>query len=179
MVCYLNLLGGSKIVKEKEIELTPQEKEFAIKRLWKLSDEEAKKLIPNLSPFQKKFIKRLPDFGEYKIIQEVVYAKSCPLQAKKGDKIVYSGMGILLPEESSFGARRTGGYCTWMIMAMLGFVYACSDRLTDGIDDISPMGINMSKCMDMEPAEGGTGMVLFKVYAIKKRPTTKRYFSDK
>jgi len=162
----------------KEIELTPEQLEFAAARLWKLSTEERKTILPKLTPMQKRFIRRLPDFGEWKIIQEVVWAKSCPLQAKPGDKIVYSGMGIILPEESSFGTRTTHGYCTWAIMAMLPFVYACSDRLMDGLD-VSPKGIDLVKCMDMEPAEGGTGEVLFKVYAIKETITSKRYFSDK
>jgi uncharacterized repeat protein (TIGR04076 family) len=160
-----------------EIELTPRELEFAAK-LWKLTEEEKKRILPNLRPMQKRFLRSFADFYGWKIIQEVEWAKSCPLQAKPGDKIVYNGMGILLPEESSFGTRTTGGYCTWAIMAMLPFVYTCSDRLMDNLD-LTPRGMDYGKCMEMEPAEGGMGEVRFKVYAIREKVTTKRYFQDR
>jgi uncharacterized repeat protein (TIGR04076 family) len=143
----------------KDIELTPKELEFAV-NLWGLSDEERKKILPNLTPYQKRFIRHWKDFFKYKIIQEVVWSKNCAEGAKPGDKFVYSAMGEFLPDESTFG-------CTFGMQVMLPFMYVVRDRICSGIDP-SPMGIHYVRCIDTPPAQGGTGGSFFKVYCIKE-----------
>ena len=132
--------------------------------------EEQKKTLPLiLTDYQKRFIRHWPDFFKYKIIQEVTWSKHCALQAKPGDKIVYTALGDLLPEECTFGNRPTGGYCSLAVMAMLPFFYTVRDRICTGVDDPSPAGVDYIKCMDVEPVLGGTGMIICKVYCVKSK----------
>lgn len=144
----------------EELKLTPEELEFA-SNLWGLTEEEKKKILPNLIPYQKRFIRHWQDFFDYKIIQEVVWAKNCAEVAKPGDKFVYSGMGQFLPEESTFG-------CTFGMQVMLPIMHVVRDRICSGIDP-TPMGINQVRCIDKPPEDGGTGGALFKVYCIKSK----------
>ena len=54
-----------------EIELTEEEIKRGIDLMgW--SKEQSESFVPNLTPYQKRFIKHVPDFFNYKIIQEVV-----------------------------------------------------------------------------------------------------------
>jgi len=169
-------------MEEEQIVLLPQEIEFAATDLWHLDGEEKAKFMDNwenLTGYHKRYIRRWFRFGDYKVIQEVEWASHCPLQAQPGDRIVYSGMGIILAQECSFGGRKSHGYCTWAVGSVLPFVYQVSDAILRGLEDISPKGLDHVKCMDMEPCEGGTGEVLFKVYCIKEKVTTPRYFEQK
>ncbi len=152
----------------KEIELTAREQEFAA-RLMGWSEDQKKALPPKLTDYQRRFIRHFGEFFEWKIIQEVTWAKHCALQAKPGDRIVYSALGDPLLEESSFGNRSTGGYCSFCVMAMLPFFYTVRDRICSGVDDPSPAGVDYIKCMDVEPSLGGTGMVISKVYCVKSK----------
>ena len=144
----------------KDIELTPEELEFATK-LWGLSEEEKKTLLPNLSGAQKRFINHWPKIFDYKMIAEVVWAKNCMRNAKPGDKMVFSAMGSWLVDESTFR-------CPWVAGAMLPMVYGMSDRIMDDLDP-AYMGMDYMKCPDMEPEEGGLGSVLFKFHFIKEK----------
>ncbi len=145
-----------------EVKLTEDEVKRGIDLMgW--SEEQAKSFVPNLTPYQKRFMKHVPDFFNYKIIQEVVWAKNCARNPKPGDKTVFAAVGMFLPEESTFPGC---GFCTFAITQILPFLYVVYDRICSGLDP-SPMGINYIKCPDIEPAEGGTGSVLFKVYCIK------------
>jgi hypothetical protein len=150
----------------ENIELTEEEIEIGAKMLWALTDEERKTIIPNLTPMQKRFLRciRKGGFENYRIIQEVVSAKNCPRQAKVGGKIVYNAMGELRPDDCD--AFPVTGYCTQAMMAMLLHSYLVSDRISGGLDP-DPVGINFVRCPNLEPAEGGIGSVLFKVYRIK------------
>ncbi len=144
----------------KEIELTAEELEFAAK-LWGLSEEERKTILPKITGAQKRFIRHWPELFEYKILAEVVWAKNCIRNAKVGDKMVFSAMGSWLIEESTFR-------CAWAAGAMLPMMYGISDRIMDELDP-AYMGMDYIKCPDMEPEEGGTGSVLFKLHFIKEK----------
>jgi hypothetical protein len=63
---------------------------------WGCSQEQRKDLPSKLSSYQKRFIKHLGDFFNYKIVQEVVDVDACALRAKVGGKIIYSAMGDLI-----------------------------------------------------------------------------------
>lgn len=150
----------------ENIELTEEEIEIGASRLWKLTDEERKEIIPNLTPMQKRFLRcmRKGGFENYRIIQEVVSVKHCPRQAKVGGKIVYNAMGELRPDDCD--AFPVTGYCTQAMMAMLLHSYLVSDRISGGIDP-DPVGLNLVRCPNFDLEEGGLGSVLFKVYRVK------------
>ena len=152
----------------EQIKLTKEELYRAAKLMgW--SEEQKNTLSLKLTDYQKRFIRHWPDFFKYKIIEEVIWASHCPLQAKPGDKIVYSALGDLLPEESSFGNRATFGYCSFCLYPMLPFFYTVRDRICSGLNDPSPAGIDYVKCVDIEPRLGGTGTVFCKIYCVKSQ----------
>jgi hypothetical protein len=152
----------------EQITLTTEELDLA-EKLMGWSEEQKKTLPSRLTDYQKRFIRHWPDFFNYKIIQEVIWSSHCPVQAKPGDKIVYSALGDLIQEESSFGDRTTFGYCFVCVMAMLPFFYTVRDRICSGFDDPSPAGIDYVKCIDIEPRFGGTGSVFCKIYCVKSK----------
>jgi uncharacterized repeat protein (TIGR04076 family) len=150
----------------ENIELTEEEIEIGATRLWELTDEERKAIIPNLTPMQKRFLRsmRKGGFENYRIIQEVVSVKNCPRQAKVGGKIVYNTMGEIRPDDCD--AFPVTGYCTQAMMAMLSHSYLISDRVQAGLFP-GPEGIDYVRCPHMAPAEGGIGSVVFKIYCIE------------
>lgn len=150
----------------ENIVLTEEELEIAATRLWELSDQERKTILPNLTPMQKRFLRSLNKggFENYRIMQEVVWAKNCPRQAKVGGKIVYNSMGEIRPDDCD--AFPVTGYCTQAMMAMLSHSYLISDRVQAGLFP-GPEGIDYVKCPHMEPEEGGIGSVLFKIYCVE------------
>ncbi len=154
----------------KELELTPKEIERAMD-FWGCSAEQRKTLPAKLTPYQKKFIKHLDDFFNYKIIQEVTDVSVCAMRARVGGKIVYSAMGELLTEECTAYPehRDIKGYCPFAVQEMLPLIYTVQDRIMAGCEDPSPIGLIHVRCIDEEPARGGTGLVRFKVYCIKEK----------
>jgi uncharacterized repeat protein (TIGR04076 family) len=146
----------------KDIELRPEELEFATK-FWALSEKEKEEILPKLTGCQKRFFRHFTDFFNYKIVAEVVWAKNCIRNAKPGDKMVFTGMGGLIYEESSL-------HCIWAASVMLPMVYGIFDRVMEGHEP-NLMGMDYFKCPDMEPEEGGTGSVFFKIRIIKNKYT--------
>jgi len=145
---------------EEQIVLNSGELEFAA-NLWGLSDEEKKTILPNLNPFQKRYIRHWPDFFRYKIIQEVKWAKKCAEKAEEGDKLVYNGMGEYLPFESTFG-------CAFAIQGMFPLMHVIRERLLSGLDP-TPQNLNLVRCIDNPPERGGSGATLYNVYCVKSR----------
>jgi uncharacterized repeat protein (TIGR04076 family) len=163
----------------KNIELRPDELDFAVK-FWALSKEEKEEILPKLTGCQKRFFRRFTDFYNYKIIAEVVQAKNCIRNAKPGDKMVFGGMGGLIYDESSL-------HCTWAASSMFPVILSITDRIMDGLEPYI-MGIDHVKCPGLEPEEGGTGSVIFKIKVINEkyvqpedehRPGVDNYFSEK
>jgi uncharacterized repeat protein (TIGR04076 family) len=153
-----------------DIKLTPQEIERAMD-FWGCSPEERKTLPSKLTPYQKRFIKHLDDFCNYKIIAEVKWQGHCAMGAKVGGKIVFSALGEIIPEEcTAFPPHRAGlNYCSFAVQEMLPFIHVVQDRIMSGCANPSPMGIDYIKCIDMEPARGGTGEVRFSIYCVKEK----------
>lgn len=151
----------------ENITLTEEEIERTASKLWGLSDEERKTIMPNLTPMQKRFLRcqSLNGFGNYKIIQEVVSVNNCPRQARIGGKLVYNAMGELTPFESD--AFPVTGVCTQAVMAMLTQSHLVSDRVSAGLDP-DPVGLNLVRCPNFSLEEGGLGSVVFKVYRVEK-----------
>jgi hypothetical protein len=156
-------------VKEKEIVLSKKEIDFISGQLWELSEEEKRTVIPNLTPMQLRFAKRITagGFDTYNVIAEVVKADNCPRMAKKGGKMVFNTMGELRPDKCD--AFPVTGFCTAAIMAFLDFTIVISDRCSDVLGNLSPMPVSIStfRCPSLKLSEGGLGSVLFKVYCEK------------
>jgi uncharacterized repeat protein (TIGR04076 family) len=146
--------------KMKEIDLRPDELEFAGK-FWDLTEEEKRNILPKLTGCQKRFFRHFSVYYNYKIIAEVSRAKNCIRNARVGDRMVFNGMGAIMYNESSF-------HCAWATSAVLPVIYSITDRI---MDDLEPnlMGLDYVKCPDMEPEEGGTGSVHFKIKVIKNQ----------
>jgi hypothetical protein len=161
----------------ENIVLTDEEIEIGATRLWKLTDAERKQIMPNLTPMQKRFLRcaRKGGFENYRIIQEVISVKNCPRQAKVGGKIVYNAMGELRPDDCD--AFPVTGYCVQAVMAMLLHAYLVSDRISGGIDP-DPIGLNLVRCPNFAPAEGGIGSVVFKVYRVKVEGEVPKFGSN-
>ena len=154
-----------------DIELTPSEIERAMD-FWGCSEEQRKMLPSKLTPYQKRFIKHLDDFFNYKIIAEVKWQNHCAMRARVGEKIVFSAMGELIPEEcTAFPPHIAGlsGFCSFAVQMMLPFIHVVQDRIMSGCANPSPMGIDHVKCIDSEPSRGGTGEARFTIYCVKEK----------
>ena len=149
----------------EEIKLTPEELEFAA-NLWGLSEEDKKRILPKLTPDQKRFIRTFPRYWQYKEIAEVVEANNCMRNAKPGDKLVFHGMGGWLSDESTLN-------CVWAAANIGRMQRVIAERVAGGID-VENMGTNYIRCPEVKLEEGGIGSVLFKVYFIKEEDGTLR-----
>ena len=147
----------------EDIKLTQAEIDYATDH-WGWSEEYKKLVVPKFTPFQKRFIKNLKTFFDYKIIMEVVESNHCARRAEPGDKTVFGAIGVFLPEESTFPG---GGFCTWSLTTILPFLQLVYDHICAGIDP-TPMGQDLVRCPDIEPEKGGTGSVLYRIYCIKE-----------
>jgi hypothetical protein len=127
-----------------KIKFTDVEYESA-KRMWGYSDEDMNKVIPQLNLSQKRFFQYKDGFHNNKMIMEVVEVKNCPRQAVVGGRIVFSGMGELIPSECT--AFPVGGFCTKAVMAMLPFCYMAANKVMAGLSgkDLVP-ALDFAKC---------------------------------
>ncbi len=115
-----------------------------------------------LSPEQWGFLDKEHRFRHYKIIAEVIrVVDHCELQPKIGDKFVFNGAGMLIPEETTFP-----GICLWAIASLYPFSMMIMDRILQGLDP-NDMWRDQASCMDASIRDGGLGRVVFKVYCEK------------
>ena len=129
------------------------------------SDEE----IEGLSPEMVKFIssEAYPDaFLKYKMVAEVTESSNCAARLKKGDRLVFTSSGTLLPDEC------TVILCLWAIAPLLPFSYMVWDHIYHGTDPCS-LFPDTVKCADTGVRCGGFGEVAFKVFCIES-PWTPR-----
>lgn len=154
----------------EDIKLTPAEMERAMD-FWGCSEEQRKVLPSKLTPYQKLFIRHLDEFFNYKIIAEVLSSVHCAMRAEVGGKFVFSAMGEIIPEECIGYPRTKGinGFCSFAMQMMLPYIHVVQDRIMSGCANPSPMGIDHVKCIDTEPARGGTGEVRFQIYCVKEK----------
>lgn len=156
--------------KAEEIKLTPKELERAM-GFWGIPESRKQKFAASLTPYQKRYIKHLDDLVNHKIIAEVIYASHCALGAKVGGKLVFSALGEIIPEECNAVRSYAGltGYCSFAVQVLRPYIYAIQDRILSDCEDPSPMGIDTVKCIDTEPALGGTGETRYRLYVIKEK----------
>lgn len=98
----------------------------------------------------------------YDIIAEVDQINDhCDCKPKVGDKYVFRGGGILIPEKSTFPM-----VCMWALAGIYPFTLMVMDRI---LSDQDPNDIfrNRIGCMDSSVRDGGLGRVIFKIYAEK------------
>ncbi len=125
----------------------------SLKEKFSWSDEQLKLL----GPMHWKVIDAFPRREGYRVVAEVLQAGGCALQAKVGDKIVFSPGGVVLPQESTFPQL-----CLWALAPMFPIFQTIYDRFAEGIDP-NPIW-NVVKCADVGIECGGFGEVLFKIY---------------
>jgi uncharacterized repeat protein (TIGR04076 family) len=122
------------------------------------TDEE----LDSLSPKQWMFVNSERKLMHYKMIAEVVRINDhCELQPKIGDKYVFNGAGMLIPEESTFPAICLGalaGIAPLSVMVM--------DRILADLDP-NEMWRDQATCADLSLRNGGLGEVVFKIYCVK------------
>ncbi len=152
------------------IKLTAAEIDRAL-GFWGLPESKKSTLQTTLTPYQKLFIKHLDDFSNYKIIARVIFARHCALGAKVGGQITFSGFGEIIPEECNAVREYAGlrGYCSFAVQMMRPYILAIQDRIMSDCEDPSPMGIDTVKCIDTEPALGGTGETRYRLYVIREK----------
>lgn len=121
-----------------------------------ITDEDLEKIPPGIE----KFILAGAEVAKYKIIAEVTDSKYCFNQVKAGDKIVFSGNGVILKEET------TCPLCIRAVGQLTSFVNTIFDRIAQGVDP-NDMIFRNPECLDPGLEHGGLGKVHFKVYLEK------------
>jgi uncharacterized repeat protein (TIGR04076 family) len=129
-----------------------------VKKIWGWTDEQAK----GISPKQLKLIEKGEEFRKWRLVAEVLEAKNCIAGLKKGEKYVFHGTGVLLPEESTCPK-----ICLWALAAFVPFSFMLYDRIGQG-DDPSEFWIDRVRCMDVGVERGGYGEALFRLYSTKR-----------
>ena len=109
-----------------------------------------------------RFLDRQHKLRHYKLIAEVVrMIDHCELQPKIGDKFVFNGEGILIPEETTFPR-----VCLWALAGIYPLSLMTMDRILEGLDP-NDIWRDQVSCMDTCIRDGGLGQVIFKVYCEK------------
>ena len=148
---------AEKMVRKETGEEISQEMVQVLKERFDYTEEQ----IRNLSPTQWTWMDTVERKKQYRIIMEVLWAENCACKPEKGDRFVFTGNGMLLPEESSFPVM-----CMWALQAIFPFLLQISERFVAGLDP-SPVGWNRVKCFDIGYACGSMGEVLFRIYCEK------------
>lgn len=118
--------------------------------------------LDSLSPKQWSFIDKEHKLRHYKVVAEVVRViDHCELKPKIGDKLVFAGAGMLIPEETTFPA-----ICSWALAGIFPMLFMVMDRILGGLDP-NDMWRDQASCMDLSVREGGLGKVVFRVYCQK------------
>ena len=141
-------------------EMIPNERVKDLRRKMKenvgWTDEE----LDRLSFKQWRLLDKEHRLRRYKVIAEVVrVVDHCELQPNIGDKFVFNGAGILIPEETTFPM-----ICLWALAGIFPLSFMIIDRILQGLDP-NDMWRDQANCMDSSIREGGLGKVVFKVYS--------------
>jgi uncharacterized repeat protein (TIGR04076 family) len=91
-------------------------------------------------------------------VVEVVKSHGCTAGMKPGDRLVFRGLGVLVPEKSS-------PWCAQAMGEIGGFATMVQDRFVSGLDP-NNMIFNHFSCMDTGLRCGGWGQVIMKAYVI-------------
>lgn len=126
-----------------------------LKQLLGISDED----LDRISPGIQKLLSGISQFGQYKIIAEVIDSKYCAAGVKPGDKIVVRGNTVNAQES-------TCPLCIGILGPLMHRVYEMMTRLAEGLDP-NEMVFKYSECFDTGLDHGGLGKVHFKLYAEK------------
>ena len=119
------------------------------------TDEELDIISPNLWTQ----LDKQHRFRHYKMIAEVVKINGhCELGPKIGDKFVFNGGGILIPEESTFPR-----ICLYALAGISPIGLMVADRILTGLDPNDTLR-DHATCMDLDLGSGGLGQVIFRVY---------------
>lgn len=122
----------------------------------------AEEEMENLTMAQWSLLDRQHKLKHYDIIAQVDQINDhCDCKPKIGDKYVFRGGGILIPEKSTFPI-----VCLWALAGIYPFTLMVMDRI---LSDQDPNDIfrNRTGCMDSSVRDGGLGRVIFKIYAKK------------
>ena len=136
-----------------------------IERRWKkfqeaqgYSDEE---IARYRSKWQyRKAMENAPKFTTHKIIAEVVESHNCHAGHKPGDKIVITGNGYLVADESP------KLMCMHALTTLMPYIFTMWDRF---YEDLDPNGLlfDLAHCPDVGCGRGGWGECIMRVYAVE------------
>jgi len=129
--------------------------------------------IDALSEKQLKFLSLRERLGQYKVEAEVVYAKGCAAKPKIGDKIVFTGTGEFIAEETTFPFL-----CVATVTALWPLINTGMDRIIEGLDP-NGMWRDQFKCRDMGVRWGMFGEVVFKLRYIPRGASNRTIFHRK
>ena len=122
------------------------------------TDEE----LDSLSPKEWMLVDKEHRLRHYRVIAEVVRINGhCELEPKIGDKYVFNGAGLLIPEESTFPH-----ICIWALAGIFPLSFMVMDRILAGLDP-NEMWRDRAGCMDLSLGSGGLGQVIFRVCCEK------------
>ncbi len=106
-----------------------------------------------------KWIKVFPKLGKTRMVAEVLEAKNCMAQLKKGDKYYFKWGGYVLDKDK--GAENV---CLLAVSQLLPFYLMINDRVAEGLDP-NDMIMNHVRCFDVGfRGVCGYGEVLMKLY---------------
>lgn len=118
------------------------------------TDEELEifKKDPRRSTKVKKIFSR--EIAKKYLVVEVVSSHGCTAGMKPGDRLVFRGLGVLIPEKSS-------PWCAQAMGEIGGFATMIQDRFVSGLDP-NDMVFDHFSCMDTGVRCGGWGQVIMK-----------------
>ena len=131
-----------------------------VKKIWGYSDEQ----IKSLPAKPQRLIERGDEFRTWRLVAEVLEARNCIADLKKGDKYLFHGSGFLLPDESTCPR-----ICLWALASFVPFSFMLYDRIGQG-QDPSEFWIDRIRCLDVGVERGGYGEALFRLYGEKIEP---------
>jgi hypothetical protein len=110
------------------------------------------------SPKKVKLFKAGRRILKTRIIAEVVHSTGCNAQLQVGDRYVFNGVGILVPEAS------TGRVCIEAMGPLATLRRVMHDRIVEGLDP-NDLVFDTVRCADPSLKYGGMGEVVFQVRA--------------
>lgn len=112
------------------------------------------------NPKNMEVVKRMEEFGKYKVVAEVIKAYGCAMEHKVGDKLIFSGLGGFISKEPG------GQVCVGTLAPVLPFVSMVLNKIAEGTDP-QKIIFNRVRCTDVGVENGGWGEVLMEIRVEK------------
>ncbi len=105
-------------------------------------------------------VSKIPKLMALQFVFEVVQSKGCGAQHRVGDRVIFDGLGCLVPGQNAKGT------CAFAVSSMSQLIWTAQELVYAGVNP-NDMRLDRVCCIDVGVKCGGLGNVVFQFRAEK------------